>query len=69
MEMQKLKEHMDSLKEIEPMYINNPEPITCPACEESVDAGVKILQLPDATMCCNWDCYAVILSREHNNGD
>ncbi|WP_342480089.1 hypothetical protein NST07_20785 [Paenibacillus sp. FSL L8-0340] len=69
MEMQRLKDQLDALKEIEPMYIDNPELTVCPACERSVVVGEKSLQLPDGTTCCNWDCYAVILSREHAHGD
>ena len=67
-EMEKLKEDMDFLKEIEPMFVDIPESTLCPACEQIMEAGNPMLQLPDSSYCCHWDCYAVILSREHANG-
>ncbi|WP_438497119.1 hypothetical protein [Paenibacillus sp. IHBB 3054] len=68
MEMQRLQDQLAALAEIEPLLIDNPEESACPACDSVMAAGERVLRLPAGITCCNYDCYAVILSREHEHG-
>ncbi|MDH6371799.1 hypothetical protein M2444_003598 [Paenibacillus sp. PastF-3] len=68
MEMQKMKEHLAFLDEIEPRVKVNLKESLCPGCEGLLKSGEKNLHLPNGNVCCNYDCYSIILAKEHDHG-
>lgn len=68
MEMQKMREHLAFLDEIEPRVKVNLKESLCPGCEGLLKSGEKNLHLPNGNVCCNYDCYSIILAKEHDHG-